>query len=156
MEEKSNGSLYCFFARLCNYLQSPLLLLIRLYWGWQFILSGWGKFLNLQTTSEFFSTLNIPFPLFSAYATASVELIGGALFLVGLFSRLAALLLAIVMSVAYWTAHHDAALKIFSDFNTFSSQPPFLFLFATLTVLAFGAGIFSLDAIIRYKNRGKE
>ena len=42
-------------------LQSPFLLLIRLYWGLKFAIAGYGKFLNLETTSHFFESLGIPY-----------------------------------------------------------------------------------------------
>ena len=43
-------------------LQSPLLLAIRLYWGWQFTQDGWGKLTHLDSVTEFFTTLNLPAP----------------------------------------------------------------------------------------------
>ena len=43
-------------------LQSPLLLAVRLYWGWQFVQTGWGKMHNIVEITGFFASLNIPFP----------------------------------------------------------------------------------------------
>jgi len=40
--------LYKRFFAAFDYLQSPFLLLVRLYWGWQLIQSGWGKLHNLE------------------------------------------------------------------------------------------------------------
>ena len=34
---------YQLFSKFSNKLQSPFLLAIRLYWGWQFSQSGWRK-----------------------------------------------------------------------------------------------------------------
>ena len=31
------------FDRSFSFLQSPFLLAVRLYWGWQFAQTGWGK-----------------------------------------------------------------------------------------------------------------
>jgi len=47
---------------LLNHLQSPLLLAIRLYWGFQFMQDGWGKLTHLDKVTEFFATLNLPAP----------------------------------------------------------------------------------------------
>lgn len=47
-------------------LQSPLLLVIRLYWGWQFAVAGWGKLTHLDRTAGFFETLEIPLPKLNA------------------------------------------------------------------------------------------
>ena len=41
-------SLYQLFSRLSSTLQSPFLLAIRLYWGWQLAQSGWGKLHNID------------------------------------------------------------------------------------------------------------
>ena len=41
-------------------MQSPFLLLVRLYWGWQFIETGWGKVNNIGKVVEFFTTLGFP------------------------------------------------------------------------------------------------
>ena len=35
-----------------NRLQSPLLLAIRLYWGWQFAQDGWGKLTHLARVTR--------------------------------------------------------------------------------------------------------
>ena len=53
---------FALFSRLSSKLQSPFLLTVRLYWGWQFAQSGWGKLHSLGRVTEFFATLNIPFP----------------------------------------------------------------------------------------------
>ena len=55
-------------------LQSPLLLAIRLYWGWQFMQDGWGKLTHLDKVTEFFTSLNLPAPhMTAALLCASVE-----------------------------------------------------------------------------------
>ena len=96
-------------------LQSPFLLMVRLYWGWQFAQTGWGKMHAIGKITDFFMSLNIPFPGFTAHAIAGLEFFGGLLLIVGLGSRLVGFLLAGNMFVAYWTADHDALVSIFSD-----------------------------------------
>lgn len=130
-----------------NFLQSPLLLIIRLFWGYQFALTGLGKFLHFDKTTEFFQSLGIPFPAFNVALAGSAELIGGVLLFLGLYSRLAALPLIITMCMAYVTASHDALMTLFTKFDPdpFFSQTPFLFLSAALLVFCFGPGKISLD-----------
>lgn len=130
-------------------LRHPLLLIVRLYWGWQFFQAGKGKFGNIEMVTGFFGSLGIPFPLLNAYLVASVETVCGLLLFLGLGARLAAIPLTITMVVAYLTAHRSAALGLFSDPKQFFAQEPFLFLFAAILVLIFGAGFFSLDRICR-------
>ena len=48
--------------------------------------------------------------------------------------------------VAYATADREALMAITSDPDKFVSAAPFLFLLASVIVLAFGPGKFSLDA----------
>jgi putative oxidoreductase len=129
-------------------LQSPMLLAIRLYWGFQFAQSGWGKFHNIAKIAGFFASLNIPFPAFNAHFVSGLELVGGILLMLGLFSRPIALLLAGNMLVAYWTADREALTSIFSDPGKFYVADPYTFLFASLMVLIFGAGFFALDTLV--------
>ena len=131
-------------ARLSR-LQSPFLLAVRLYWGWQLAQTGWGKLHNLAKITAFFMSLNIPFPAFNAHFIAGLEFFGGILLILGLGTRLVAFLMAANMLVAYWTADREALTSIFSDPGKFYVADPFTFLFASLIVLIFSAGFFSLD-----------
>ena len=134
-------------------LQSPFLLAIRLYWGWQFAQNGWGKLHNLAKITDYFRSLNIPFPAANAHFIAGLEFFGGLLLIVGLGTRLVGLLLAANMMVAYWTADHDALVSILSDPGKFYIADPYTFLFASLLVLIFGAGWLSFDALIMKRLR---
>ncbi len=135
-----------------SYLQSPLLLVIRLYWGWQFFVTGRGHLMNLEKTVAFFSRLNIPMPKLNAIAAGSVECAGGLLLAAGLFARPVSVPLVFTMVIAYVTADSDALHSIFSDGDKFVTATPFLFLFAALIVLAFGPGKISLDALFFRKS----
>ena len=152
---KSFIHLYSRFSALATYLQSPLLLVVRLYWGWQFAQSGWGKLHNIAKITGFFASLNIPFPAANAHFISGLEFVGGIFLILGLGTRLVGLLLAANMFVAYWTADHEALVSIFSDPGKFYVADPYTFLFASLMVLIFGAGLFSLDAVLatRLKDR---
>ncbi len=96
------------FATVASALRSPLLLAIRLYWGFQFAQTGWGKLQNLERVTGFFANLGIPFPHANAVFVAGLELVGGVLLILGLGSRLIALLLTGDMVVAYLTADRAA------------------------------------------------
>jgi len=129
-------------------MQSPMLLAVRLYWGFQFAQTGWGKLHNLAKITAFFTSLNIPFPAFNATFVSTLEFVGGILLMLGLFSRPIALLLAGNMLVAYWAADREALTSIFSDPGKFYVADPYTFLFASLMVLIFGAGFFAIDTYI--------
>ena len=137
------------FAAIANYLQAPLLLAVRVFFFWQLFLAGKGKLLNIDKTAEFFGTLNIPMPLFSAYLAAATECFGGLLLVIGLASRLVAIPVAFTMIVAYLTAEYEAVTSIFSDPDKFVEAGPFPYLLSALLVLAFGPGAISVDALIK-------
>ena len=152
---KKIAALYQYFSKSASWLQSPLLLLVRLYWGWQFMQTGWGKLQHLDRVIGFFPSLGIPFPGVQAPLVAGMEFFGGLLLILGLGSRIVGLILAFDMLVAYWTASRDALFSVFSNPGNFYGADPYTFLFASLMVLIFGAGLISLDAIIarQYKNK---
>jgi putative oxidoreductase len=139
---------YAWAVRTCSALQSPFLLFVRLYWGWQLIQSGWGKLHNLQKVTEFFTGLNLPMPAQMAFFISCVEFFGGILLVLGLLSRLNALVLTVNMMMAYVTADREALLSFFSDPDKFSAAAPYVFLIASLIILIFGPGPFSLDTLL--------
>jgi putative oxidoreductase len=152
---KSLVRLYSRFSTGASYIQSPFLLAVRLYWGWQFAQTGWGKMHNIAKITGFFTNLNIPFPSANAHFISGLEFFGGILLILGLGSRFIGLLLAGNMFVAYWTADHEALTSIFSDPGKFYVADPYTFLFASLMILIFGAGLFSLDEVLARKLKNK-
>lgn len=136
------------FTRACRLLQSPFLLLVRLYWGWQFAQDGWGKLHHLRRVTEYFGSLGIPHPGLVAPFVSCLELVGGILLILGLASHITGLVLAINMFVAYWAGDRMALESIIRDPGKFYAADPFTFLFAALIVFVFGAGLFSLDALL--------
>ena len=76
--------------------------------------------------------------------------------MLGLFSRPVALLLACNMFVAYWTADREALSAIVSDPGKFYAADPYTFLFASLMVLIFGAGLFAVDTLLAKRLKAVE
>ena len=134
-----------------NALQPVFLLLVRVYWGGQFVSTGWGKVHNLAKVTDFFTSLGIPAPGLNAAFVSGLELVGGVLLIIGLASRPIAFMMVCNMLVAYATADREALMSIFSDPGKFYGATPFTFLFASLIVLIFGPGRFSADAILAPK-----
>lgn len=126
-----------------------MLLLVRLYWGYDFYQTGLGKLNNLEGTTEFFASLNLPFPAFQAVFVGNIEMIGGILLIVGLGTRYFTLPLMGIMAVAYLTDDREALLSILSNPEAFVAATPFQHLFALIILYIFGAGGFSIDALIR-------
>ena len=148
--------MYDGFVSAASSLQSPFLLLfVRLFWGWEFMEDGWGKLHNLPKVTEYFASLNLPAPGTTALFVSIIELVGGVLLAVGLFSRLTGLVLTVNMLTAYVTGDREALLSIFTAPDKFSAAAPYMYLFASLVVLIFGPGTFALDTLLRRAVRGK-
>lgn len=131
-----------------KYPQSIFLLLIRLYWGWQLVQTGWGKLHHLDKVTEYFQSINVPMPGPTAHMVGLLELMTGILWIVGLFSRPISAVMTVNLIAAYWFGDHDALLSVFSDPGKFYSADPFTFLFVAVIVLLFGPGFVSLDTLI--------
>ena len=142
------GEKYRLLVSALNYLQSPFLVLLRIYFFWQLFLTGQGKLTNLGKISDYFASLGIPLPGVSATITGLFETFGSLLLIAGLASRLTAIPITVIMIVAYLTADFEAVTKIFSDPDKFVKADPFPFLLAALIILVFGPGKISLDAVI--------
>lgn len=144
---------YGWFLKAANFLQSPFLLCIRFYWGWQFWQTGWAHLHNMPKFIEFFTGLGIPAPSLNAHFVAVLEAGGGILLALGLGSRIISLLLAGDMIVAFITSDREALLSMFSDTDKFYAAAPYTFLFASLIILIFGPGILALDTLIAARRK---
>ncbi len=132
-------------------LESPLLLAIRLYWGWQFATDGWGKLNHLTRVGLYFESLNLPMPHQTALFVSIVELVGGILLVVGLATRLTALALFINMTVAFWAAEKPAFLGVLSNPDQFQAASAYNYWFAALLIMILGPGLFALDTPLAWR-----
>src|SRR3984893_12889109 len=128
--------------------QSPFLLFVRLYWGYQLIQSGWGKLHHLDKVTQFFTSLDLTLPRQTAVAISCMEFFGGIFLAIALLSRLTSLALTITLIVAYITADREALFSIFSDPDKFYAAAPYTFLVASVIVLLFGQEKFAVDTAL--------
>jgi putative oxidoreductase len=140
---------YELLITVANFLQSPFLLALRLYFFWQLFQTGQGKLSNITKIISFFRDLHIPAPTVNAYFVSSLECFGGLLLMIGLASRPLALMVAISMCVAYWTTEQEALTTFFSNSDNFVKAAPFPYLLTALIVLVFGPGLYSIDALLK-------
>lgn len=81
-------------------------LALRIYLAPIFILAGWGKLKDLESTAYFFGEyLGLPFPDLMAFLAGSTEFFGGIALLIGVATRWVSLPLMVTMLVAAVTAH---------------------------------------------------
>jgi len=146
---------HSWFIKAANLLQSPLLLAIRLYWGYQFMQDGFGKMTHLDKVAQFFATLGLPMPGMAAFMVAFIELFGGFLFTFGIFSRLTSLVLFVNMTMAYLSVPDDRTnfFHVLSNPSDFYGATPYTYWFAALLVLVFGPGAFAVDWLFGRQNR---
>ena len=138
-------------ALLPQVVSSAAALITRLAFGQAFVIAGLGKFMHLENTVKFFTDLGVPAPGLQAPMVAGIEVLGGALLILGLGTRVSALVLAGVMAVATMTADRDAtlaALTFMPADKTLTDITPVVFFMAMLWLIAHGAGWLSMDRLI--------
>ena len=109
--------------------------LMRIVIGFLFLCHGASKLFGFPVPPP----AEAPMPVI--YAAGSIELIGGALVLAGLFTRWAAFICSGTMAVAYWLAHGLSAPFPIENKGELAAIYCFVFLF----ISAKGAGIWSVD-----------
>jgi putative oxidoreductase len=122
-------------------------LLLRLAVGAVFLNHGLMKFkMGMTAVTGFFGHLGIPMPGLMAPFVSGLEVVGGAMLILGLGVRLFGLLLAFDMFVAIATAFHFALGKAELESMLFA---------ASLALACLGAGRYSLDAMLMKKGSGE-
>jgi putative oxidoreductase len=114
--------------------------LMRIVTGLLFLWHGFQKLFG-------FPQAGLDSPAFVIYVAGTIELAGGTLVAVGLFTRRAAFLCSGLMASAYWMAHGTKHLIPLLNGGELAALYCFVFLF----ISANGAGIWSADAV-----RGKK
>ena len=108
--------------------------LLRIVTGFLFIWHGTQKLLNFP--------VEFPYPLNPLmYSAGAIEMVGGVLVMIGLFTRPTAFICSGTMAAAYWMAH--GMNNVFPILN--KGELAALFCFAFLYIAVRGAGIWSLD-----------
>jgi len=111
--------------------------LLRIVAALLFLLHGTSKLINFPPFP-----MTLPEPGTLLWISAIIEVVGGLLVLIGLFSRPAAFIMSGEMAVAYWMVH--APKSTFPSVNM--GEPAILFCFIFLLIAAAGSGPWSLDA----------
>ena len=120
-----------------------LLSILRITTAFTFLQHGTAKLLGFPQV-DMFANLQIA----SIYGVAGIlELVGGVLLLIGLFSRPVAFILSGMMAVAYFMAHSE---PFFSPMLS-GGEAAYLFAFVFLYLWAAGPGPWSVDAA---RNKG--
>lgn len=128
-------------ANLAQYFTWLGPLIARLVVGEVFMVSGWGKLQNLALVTENFAGWGIPFPEILTPFVSGVEFVCGILLMLGLFTRISAGMLAVVMLVAIRSALWEQVDSL--DTLLGFSETAYFAIFTWLAIS--GAGKLSLD-----------
>ncbi len=110
---------------------------LRIVAGLLFLEHGTGKLIGFPAGLPFIDKM----PSGLLHFTGTMELVGGALIVLGLFTRPVAFVLSGFMAVAYFMAHFP--MSFFPAINY--GEPAVLFCFVFLYLAAAGPGPWSLD-----------
>ncbi|MFE0757306.1 DoxX family protein [Inquilinus sp. NPDC058860] len=117
----------------------------RIFLAVLFVVSGWAKLTGFEGTVGYVASNGLPVPQLFAALTILVELGGGILLILGLFSRLAAFvmagftLLTIVVVHHFWTMA-DAEMQL----NQLMAMKNLAIAGGLLMVTAFGPGAWAI------------
>ncbi len=121
------------------------LLTMRLVLAYGFYGPAMMKWNNMDGIVDWFRSMGIPFPVVNAYLSATTELLGVILLVLGLFTRLITIPLMVVMVVAIFTVHLSNGFE--AGNNGF--EIPLYYLIMLFTLMVYGSGRFSIDNIIQ-------
>jgi len=113
--------------------------LLRIVAGFLFLWHG------VQKLFGFPAAMPPGVPAFITYVAGPIELFGGILIMIGLFTNYAAFLASGLMAFAYWMAHGTKALLPLQNNGELAALYCFVFLF----IAAQGSGIWSVDSLRR-------
>jgi len=132
-------------------LQGALLSLLRVVTGALFMQHGVQKLFGLLVNPA--QTWSGPPAMFSQFWFAGIlEVFGGALIVIGLFTRPVAFLLSGEMAVAFFQMHFPRSFWPILN----GGEPVVLFSFVFLYLVAAGAGPYSVDAMLRGRRRSRK
>ena len=122
---------------------------LRVVVGVVFLMHGGQKFfMGFHNVAGFLASLRIPAPQAAAIALTLLEFFGGMALVLGLFTRVVALLLAFDMAVAVVLVHLKNGF-----FGPAGFEFPLTLLAATLCLAFSGSGVAAVDRMIGRKAR---
>jgi len=137
------NSLYTTFLSVTQYFQSIILLVARIIIGYGFYEPAMNKWNDIDSVSQWFGSMGIPFPTLNAYMAAGVESAGVLLLILGLFTRIISIPLIIIMIVAIFTVHLSNGFS--AGVNGY--EIPLYYMIFLMFFVSFGAGKLSVDHI---------
>ncbi len=132
-----------FLGRYSTYIYA----ILRIVSGFLFMWHGWQKLIGLVPQQQLQAGAPPPDGLSPLMAVGgTIELVGGVLIMIGLFTGIAAFLASGMMAVAYFMVHFG-----FQQFLPIVNrgEPAVVYCFLFLYIASRGSGVWSVDSIFR-------
>ena len=126
---------------LFSYPKHLFILVARLLIAYGFAKPALMKLSDMTATVEWFGSIAIPFPTFTAYVVSSIETIGIILLVLGLFTRPISMLLSSIMMGAILFVHAPHGFSVADN----GMEIPLYYMLFLFIFASFGGGKYSLD-----------
>lgn len=127
------------------------LLIFRAFLGIILVAHGWQKLVIVgpEEAARQFSTWGVPQPTISVWISAIVELVGGAMMVLGFLTSLAAGVVALLLAAAIYFVHFNQGLEPTGSILTLGTiEFPLLLLLSLGIIIVFGPGRASVDGVL--------
>ncbi len=129
---------------LFSYPKHLFILAARLILAYGFAKPALMKLQDMTATAQWFASMSIPFPSFTAYLVSSIETVGIILLVLGLFTRFISILLSFVMIGAMVFVHGTHGFSVSDN----GLEIPLYYMLFLFIFASFGGGKYSLDHIL--------
>ena len=136
---------------LFSYPRHLFILAARLLLAYGFVKPALLKLNDMNATADWFASLSIPLPTFTAYLVTGIETIAIVLLVLGLFTRPISILLSFVMMGAILFVHESHGFSVADN----GIEIPLYYMLFLFIFASFGAGKISLDNLLFKKIRTK-
>lgn len=118
-------------------------LIARVVLGTLFIINGWPKLINLEQTQGYFNMMGLPAVL--ALLIGLLEVVGGLFLILGLLTRIVALLFAIEMISAFIIANTSNVIILPEGYELGLLSIPIVFMAISISLMLTGPSRISLE-----------
>ncbi len=129
---------------LFSYPKHLFILTSRLVIAYGFAKPALMKLSDMAATAQWFESISIPFPTFTAYLVSGIETTGIILLILGLFTRPISMLLSFVMIGAMVFVHSAHGFSVADN----GLEIPLYYMLFLFIFTSFGGGKYSLDNLL--------
>ena len=129
---------------LFSYPKHLFILASRLIIAYGFAKPALMKLSDMTATAQWFASISIPFPTFTAYLVSGIETVGIIGLVLGLFTRSLSVLLSFVMMGAMVFVHGTHGFSVADN----GIEIPLYYMIFLFIFASFGGGKYSLDNLL--------